>query len=67
MFDLQVELCFTKFISLYNKNEAEWKPLLTDLGKGKAPLEMLIEFEEGLRYVSLETIFFFYPNPNYHC
>lgn len=47
---LQVEQHFAKFIRLYRQHEEEWKPFLTDLGRGNAPMELKVAFEEGLRY-----------------
>ena len=55
---VQVPHHFAKFIKLYRENEAEWKPFLTDLGKGSPPVEFLVAFEDGLRYaLNVLTLF----------
>ena len=51
-FTNKVDSCFSKFIELYRKNEGTWKVFLKDCGKGKAPIEYNIAFEEGLRNYS---------------
>ena len=51
-FTNKVESNFSKFISLYRRNEPTWKLFLNDCGKREVPIEYNIAFEEGLRNFS---------------
>jgi hypothetical protein len=48
-----VEKHFAKFITLFRKNENEWKKFLFDRGVGDPPIEYKIAIEEGTRYYFL--------------